>query len=406
MRRLRPNPASDVRGRDHGAVAVIVSVLVGFGVVTGSLALSVDIGQIMSERRQLQNGADSASMALANLCASGDPSCNTASAASAVKPLANANANDQLSSISNVCANGVAAIPATCEAGNAADLAKCPQLPGWLVAGIPYVEVKTQTQTSTGSTVLTPFARALTGSAGTTVTSCARAAWGPPSSYTATVPIVVSECEWKNNTTNGTVYQAAPGSPSPGYGTAPGQTPWPATSAEIVIYLKSTSAVPCAINGKDTAGGFGYVIDAAGNCQAAVSINGWAQIDTGSSPPSGCDTAIAALQGKVVNLPIFDCLVKSASLPTGDISGYPDCTGATGGGSNSYYHVAGWAKFYISGYKVGGSQQAASLLTGTVPCSGGDRCLSGWYVTGTLSGAPSVLPGGNNFGAYAVVPAG
>ncbi|MBC9822498.1 pilus assembly protein TadG-related protein [Terrabacter sp. MAHUQ-38] len=408
--KLRARHAAQVRER--GAVAVIVTVIMASGAVMGMLALSVDVGQIMSERRQLQNGADASAMALAQLCAKQDATaCSTSGARTAIKPLANANANDQLSEISSVCANGVAAITATCEAGNAAELSKCPQTPGWLVSGIPYVEVKTKTETSAGSTVLTPFAKALTGNAanaGSTVYACARSAWGSPGQYTAKVPIVVSECEWKNNTSNGTVYQTGPAGPAPGYGTTSGQTPWPAASAEITIYLKSTTTVPCAINGKDTAGGFGYVDDSAGNCAAAVSINDWASINTGSSPPSGCYDAIAALRGTVVELPIFDCLVKAASTPTGGISGYPDCTGATGGGANSYYHVIGWAKFYLTGFKVGGSQEAASLRSGVVPCSGGDRCLSGWYVTGTLTGPGTIVPPtpGNNFGASLVAPAG
>src|SRR4029450_2782815 len=103
MRRL----SSRTRGRhDAGAVAVIVSVLVGTGVILGTLALSVDIGAIMSERRELQNGADASSRALAQLCAKKDPACTDdpsapVDAATAVKPLADANAKDQLSEISN-----------------------------------------------------------------------------------------------------------------------------------------------------------------------------------------------------------------------------------------------------------------------------------------------------------------
>jgi hypothetical protein len=294
------------------------------------------------------------------------------------------------------------------------DLAKCPPLPALLRgtgATIPYVETYTKTKSAGSNPSILPkyFSQALTGgSRDVTVRSCARAAWGTPGQYTAKVPIVVSECEWKRNTSNGTVYQTPPGSPAPGYGSAPGQTPWPAASAEVTIMLKSTTIVPCAINGKDTAGGFGYVDDSAGNCQANVSINDWAKINAGSSPPSGCDTAIAGLRGSVVELPIFDCLVKSGTPPTGPITAYPDCTGATGGGSNSYYHVKGWAKFYLTGYKVGGSQQAASLLSGNVPCAMGDRCLSGWYTTGTLSAGGTIVPPtpGSNFGAYVVAPAG
>jgi len=403
--------------REHGAVAVIVSVLLATGVVMGSLALSVDIGQIMSERRQLQNGADASAMALAQLCGKSDPSCAATSAtspgndpaAAAVKPLADANANDQRAAVSNVCASSVTTIPVACEAGDASTLTKCGPKPGWLVSGIPFVEVKTRTETSSGgSTILTPFARALTGStSGTSVIACARSAWGPPGDYTAKVPIVVSECEWIRNTTSGTVYQTGPAGPAPGYGTSAGQTPWPAASKEITIFLKSTSDVPCAINGKDTSGGFGYVDDSAGNCAATVSINGWSQINTGSSAPNGCDTVIAGLRGTVIDLPIFDCLVKQGTMPTGPISGYSDCTGAGAGGANSYYHVVGWAKFYLTGYKLSGTG-VASLRSGTIPCANGDRCISGWYVTGTLTGAGTIVPPtpGNNFGASLVLPAG
>jgi Flp pilus assembly protein TadG len=397
--RLRPS-------RERGAVAILVTILLSFGVVFGSLAISADVGRIMSERRELQNGADAASMALAQYCAAADAACTTAGAPTAIKPLANANAKDQKAAISSVCAGGVPGIAAACEAGVASNLGKCTPRPTWLAAGVPYVEVKTKTETASGGSVLgTPFARALSGgSPGTTVTSCARAAWGPPGAYTATVPVVISACEWKRSTTNGTVYQAAPKGAAPGYGTPPAQTAWPPSSAEITIFLKTTTSVPCAINGKDTAGGFGYVLDSAGNCQASLSINSWAQINTGSSTP--CEPTLSTLRGTVIDLPVFDCLIKSGTVPAGGISGYPDCTGATGGGANSYYHVVGWAKFFLSGYKVGGSQEKPSYLTGNVPCTGGNRCLSGWYVAGPLSGATSIVPGGSSFGAYAVLPAG
>ena len=50
---------------DRGAVAPLVAILMAGGVVLGMLTLSVDVGNIMWERRQLQNGADAASLALA-----------------------------------------------------------------------------------------------------------------------------------------------------------------------------------------------------------------------------------------------------------------------------------------------------------------------------------------------------
>ena len=76
----------------------------------------------------------------------------------------------------------------------------------------------------------------------------------------------------------------------------------------------------------------------------------------------------------------------------------------------SYYHILGWAKFYLSGYKIGGAPdtERTARAANVVPCSGAVRCLSGWFVKGTLTSAPSVLPPGSgpNLGAYAVVPLG
>lgn len=393
--------------RDRGAVATIVTIICTLGVVVGMLAISADMGSIMAQRRTGQNSSDAATMTLAYACSRRDAStCSaTARTAPAVTSIASANSS---ATVTDACASAVArsaaggSVPlAECPAGVTADLGSC--MPASTNTSLlPYVEVRTR------NTASTPFGGALGAGSSKPVSACARAAWGPPGSYTAKVPIVVSECEWIRNTTNGSVYQTGPAGASPGYGTSAGQTPWPAVSSEITILLKSTTTVPCAINGKDTAGGFGYV-EPSGGCGALVSINDWAQIDTGSSPPDNtCYAVIAGLVGTVIELPIFDCLVKQGSLPTGPISGYSDCTGNSAGGGNSYYHIRGWAKFYLTGYKIGGSQEAASLRSGTVPCSGGDRCISGWYVTGTLTGQGTPVPptGGNNFGANIVVPAG
>ncbi|WP_344946710.1 pilus assembly protein TadG-related protein [Terrabacter ginsenosidimutans] len=417
------------RRRDRGAAATLFTALFAGGVIIGMLALSVDVGSIMYERRQIQNSADATAMAFAQRCATAAAYCNPSEAGTAAvfSTLLAGNSVDGLSQMSGTSAgmtNGVcgrltgSTVIATCLSASAdasvTELAKCPPLPALLRgtgATIPYVETYAKTKTAGSNPNILPkfFSQALAGgSPDTTVRGCARAAWGTPGQYTAKVPIVVSECEWIRNTSSGTVYQLPPGSPAPGYGSTPGQTAWPALSAEITILLKSTTTVPCAINGKDTAGGFGYVHPTSG-CGATVSINDWAQIDTGSSPPdTSCYSILAALRGTVIELPIFDCLVKTSTMPTGPITGYSDCTGAGAGGANSYYHVKGWAKFYLTGYKIGGSQEAASLRSGSVPCTGGVRCLSGWYTTGTLSAGGTIVPPtpGSNFGAYVVAPAG
>jgi Flp pilus assembly protein TadG len=392
------------RTRDHGAVATIVTVFLAGGVVMGMLALSADIGSIMSERRQVQNGADASAMALGALCATKDPGCADATAAAAVKPYANANAKDNLTAISNVCAHGVATITNPCEVGDASDLGKCAPAPGWLTSAFPYVEVKARTQTSGGTGVFTPFARALTGSSNTYVTSCARSSWGPPSSYTGTIPVVFSACEWQNfMTADGGVYPPGPG--SAGYGSGPGQVPWPAASLERIIYLYSANPSNCAFKGKDTDGGFGWVQSA--NCEATVSTAGWVQIDTGKSMPAGCKPVLASLYNKVIAIPVFDCLVKDNNTPTYTDITPLNCNPSQAGGAKSWYHIKGWATYYLSGYRAP-SMTAASGASGAVPCSNPDSCLSGWFLNGQLAGASSITPpgGDTDFGTYAVLPAG
>ena len=62
---------------ERGAVGTIVGVLLAVGVVFGFLAISVDVGGLLWERRQLQNAADAAALSLATECATG-ANCSTA----------------------------------------------------------------------------------------------------------------------------------------------------------------------------------------------------------------------------------------------------------------------------------------------------------------------------------------
>jgi uncharacterized membrane protein len=67
-----------MRQRDErGAVGTIVGVLLAMGVVFGFLAISVDVGSLLWERRQLQNAADAAALSLATECGTG-ANCATA----------------------------------------------------------------------------------------------------------------------------------------------------------------------------------------------------------------------------------------------------------------------------------------------------------------------------------------
>ena len=76
---------------DRGAVAIMVGVaLVG---LIGMAAFVIDIGAVFEERRDLQNGADAAALALAMDCA-GNGVCSAAAAQPEAENMANLNAND------------------------------------------------------------------------------------------------------------------------------------------------------------------------------------------------------------------------------------------------------------------------------------------------------------------------
>jgi Flp pilus assembly protein TadG len=60
-----------LRRDERGVVAVIVAILLGAGVLTGMVALVLDVGQIYQERAELQNGADAAALGVAKSCALG-----------------------------------------------------------------------------------------------------------------------------------------------------------------------------------------------------------------------------------------------------------------------------------------------------------------------------------------------
>ena len=85
---------------EQGAIATIVAILFGIGVVFGVMALAIDVGGLMVERRQLQNGADATAMSLAESCALD----NCVAGADGLETLVDANARDGDHAIASQCA--------------------------------------------------------------------------------------------------------------------------------------------------------------------------------------------------------------------------------------------------------------------------------------------------------------
>jgi Flp pilus assembly protein TadG len=351
----------DETAREDGAIATIVAILFGLGVILGMAALTVDVGTIYSERRQLQNGADSAALAVAQDAAK---NCSTGSCVptSRAQTYANANSGDGISSVLEVCGSGWSAVPG-CSAQTTPAMTQCPAVPSGTTK---WVRVRTATMTSGGSTLLPAwFGQFLAGNGGYTgdrVFACAQAGLGAPSSLDASLPLTLSLCEWNNFTMNGTNYAPPP----------PYTSGYPLSYEHAIYFHDTTGAAHCNAgpSGADLPGGFGWLQTGSSTCDAVIN-DGWINDSTGNSIPNICKTVIPNLVGSIVYLPVFD-----------------NANGLNG--SNGSYHVAGFAAFYLTGYSFP-SDRVSSVASGIRYCTPSQSCVYGWF---TQALAPTGGSGG------------
>jgi len=446
------------RRRDRGAVALIVTLLFASFVGMGVAALTVDVGQLYSERRSLQNGSDAAARSLAQTCYDDRTKCtyvgaNDTSLPAAVrlKNLNNSNAGPDAKSAfdsafnatydNGLCARSdlsYALLLPPCVAPTAS-FGDCLTLPPYLATGtsIPYVEVHNSTGADETPTILpSTFAKAL-GSNGQKVASCSRVSWGLPGGNMdqGRIPITISGCDWMKQTGGNSgggggtyypepVYTGAAG--DHGYGTGPGQSTYPTPAVplpgaqiagrEVIIVFQD----PSSTSGSNTCqwrehsvdhllpGGFSMLETTSTNdCEVKAYSFHWMHTDPGNSIK--CD--LSALVGTVLSIPVFDCTNDSNpnAEPPNPLGAF-DCH--NGNGSNAWYHRQGYGRFYLSGYHMtttGGIPNTVnSLVNGAAPCTGGTRCISGWFVSGSLEDTIiSSPPGGEgDFGTVAFAAAG
>jgi Flp pilus assembly protein TadG len=425
--------SSNTTRAERGGVMTIVGVLLATGVLLGMGSITLDVGRVLVEKRELQNSADAASVSLAKDCYATPASCTTTQATAVA--LTNRNSADSTSTIVSVCSVNIPSSAApTCGTASGA-FADCAPLPPAFAAmpGLPYVEVRTKTRTSSGGSSFTnwlagaAFGGPSTGAAG----ACARAAVGTPTDGTATLPLTFSACDWQH-ATGGTTgggggsYYASPvynGSTIYGYNGA-GQPLWPQPAItppaqllgqEVILLSQNppggaTQPTGCATwNGHALPGGFGVLETDGDPCVIKDYPYHWMHTSTGNN--IGCN--LNNYVGKVINIPVFDCTADALlnREPIVAPATPPDpCD--TGNGNNAYYHRAGYAQFYLSGYSLnvtgGIPNQRKSLVSNQFPCNGSDQCISGWFLNGSLSataisGPPS---GGGSFGTTGAVPAG
>ncbi len=313
--------------------AVIVFVAVAMVALLAMTAFVIDFGRIWQERRELQGGATAGVLAVAEDCAR-DLCDLVYNELATAEIYADANAIDGAASVFDI------------------DLDLTDQT----------VRVVTATENTAGGNTLHMMFAGIVGFGDITVGADAAAAWGTPLGA-ATLPLIISDCEW---------LKTDPGWPG-------GSAALPDSGANLsgfpmaTIYLHEGPFVPeemCTIQpGLDLPGGFGW-IDTSGTCVSEVLAGGLIGADPGNPPPNSCSPAdFAELLGKPVAIPYF--------------------SETTGQGNIGDYRVASLAAFVIDGYDFGGQYQG-----GSVSCGPATSCLTGWFVNHVSNGgAPGDLGG-------------
>lgn len=354
MRRLR-------EGED-GAVAVMVAVLLV--VMLGMAALAVDVGHLYQERRELQNGADAAALAIAEDCARSIVTC----AIDVVTPIADQYADDNATDL---------------EADAAID-------PNDFNPNGRVTVITSSRDAATGDPYIYHWFAPVLGSGSdfdrTTVEARTTVVWGYPSSL-GTVPLTISNCEYDTLTAQGTLFA------EPTYEDD--------TEATLTFHDGNASNPQCLVGpgGQDMDGdghlpaGFGWLVSD-GFCQVITkTVDGedWVAKHNSVSPP--CDWAeLEKIVGKVVPVPVFDDYCRHND---------PACTASDG--THDMYKISHYAAFYVTGYDLGNHnyERYDGVYRTVVPDCGtnsqDDHCLTGFFTTasitqGDLGGEPgSVL---------------
>jgi hypothetical protein len=323
---------ADDTQRDSGAVLVwmllMLTVIVGFGAIT------VDVGRMYVEKRELQNGADAAALGVAAECADGVCTGVVAIA----QDLVDRNAKDGRSRVS-LCGRGIPGVPA------------CPVAPPGIGATTSYVRATAQTHDPTNDDPdrLNMFLRPLLDAAGADPSLSARAtvAIGSPSADSV-LALTISQCEFLR------------------VGGVIGAGPVPETRIEVRFVEDGT---PCVRqSGHAMPGGFGWLAGAV-QCKVGIQVPSMVSQRPGKNGYNGC---LRPLVGQEVLLPVFSDTNNQ-------------------GGANGKFFIDGFATFVVTGFSFPGERHPNGFR-----CSNGasGSCLTGYFTsalvnTGTI-GATSV----------------
>jgi hypothetical protein len=337
-------------------VAVTVALVLAGGVMMGMGAIVVDLGWLYVERAQLQSGADAAAVGVSKACGQNTVDCTTPTRArNLADRLADHNSADGAANIGVLCGRDAHQILPSCAEPNGC-YGQRPAEPA------NYVEVVVLTgRPDSSSTLLPPwFAQAMVGSEneGVEVRACARATWSVAPAIVAAMTI--SGCEYNDATTNGT--NLAPRPPYP---------PDPDPLDEYTIYTRGTQVHANCVTrpaGWQAAGPFAW-IDGDAECHTTVPENRVLvrATDPGNVPPAGCGDLLRAARD---NRTVIYVIVHD---------------GRRNRGGNTQYRAASLAPFVVTGFFYpDDSAPSWSDPSGDLPCSGTDRCISGFFVGRTV----------------------
>lgn len=330
---------------DRGAILPLV--VISMVLLLGMGAMVIDIGHLYAERRQLQNGADAAALAIAQSCALKDTICRPGAYEGMATDLANRAARDNMTTVREICFGGrtTGGLP-QCSGGAAGD----PRALGW-------VRVTTRTLTPEGDEVdflLAPIVTALTGY---TVEATAIAGWGIAGSGRV-LPFAVHECE----------YNALGGVLDPLNGVYP--------SGEQIIYSRYTtgnhSDQDCRTDylGDGTSpGNYGWLDKPRLECFADASVDVWSPGDPGNNPE------IRDCADEILNQTVLVAIWQDADLS---------------GGANAEYEIIAFVGFTVTGYDLSGFHSPGFTCPPNPADPGAPagslRCFRGVFTEATFDG--------------------
>jgi Flp pilus assembly protein TadG len=338
MRRLSRVLKAGTRD-ERGVIAPLTALLMV--ALLGMSAVAIDTAMMYTEHAQLQNGADSSALAIAQACAKDPSSTDCASANAAATALAGGNALDGVSHIASV----------DVETGK--------------------VEVTTQARDTAGNNHFSlVFARAL-GIDTADIRASAEASFGGYSAA-GVVPLAISQCEFHSFAT--------------------GLQFFPSHGSDMAKQPGRTCQTPSS-SGYDVPGGFGW-LDHSGPCTVLITLaSPDVGTDTANIFPTDCGAKLsgwkAALEaGKTVEVlvPIFDNAPGHGSSAKFHIEAFAQI-------SIRGWHFTGGGTYYTP---------EASALSSSLGLTSSDTGLFGKFIKKVTLADAATVGGPATYGALGV----